>query len=195
MERRTFMALVSGGFLAAPFAAEAQRAGKVARIGVLEQGGSPTSISGPIQAFRQGLRDLGYVEGQNIVIEYRYAEGKAERLPDLAAELLRLKVDVIVAGGTLAPLAAKYATRTIPIVLAAAGDPVGTGLVASLARPGGNVTGLSAISPELGGKRLQLLKEVVPGVSRVAVLWNAANPWPAIWRGGGGGASRTAVPW
>ena len=175
MERRTFMALVSGGLLAAPFAAHAQQPGKVARIGVLEQGGLP----GPnpvYEAFRQGLRDLGYVEGQNTVIEYRYAEGKAERLPDLVAELLRLKVDVIVAGGTPAPLAAKQATRTIPIVMTSAGDPVGTGLVASLARPGGNVTGLSLFSADLTGKRLQLLKEILPGLSRVAVLWNAANP-------------------
>ena len=158
---------------------KAQQAGKVARIGVLTQGSS-TSGQHILEAFRQGLRELGYVEGQNIVFEYRWAEGRAERLPDLAAELLRLKVDVIVAGGTLAPLAAKDATRTIPIVMSAAGDPVGTGLVASLARPGGNVTGLSLFSPEITGKRLQLLKEVVPGVSRVAVLWNAANPIAAL---------------
>src|SRR5881628_88505 len=173
MNRRAFISTALG-FLAAPLAVDAQQPGKVARIGVLWQG---SSASGPHirEAFRQGLRDLGYVEGQNIVIEYRYAEGKAERLPDLAAELLRLKVDVIVAGGTLAPLAAKHATRTIPIVLAAAGDPVGTGLVMSLAKPGGNVTGLSNLSRDLTAKRLQLLKEIVPGLSRVAVLWNAAN--------------------
>ena len=158
---------------------KARQAGKVARIGVLWQG---SSTSGPHirEAFRQGLRDLGYVEGQNVVIEYRYAEGKAERLPDLAAELLRLKVDVIVAGGTLAPLAAKHATGTIPIVMSAAGDPVGTGLVPSLAKPGGNVTGLSNFSADLTAKRLQLLKEILPGVSRVAVLWNAANPIAAL---------------
>jgi len=149
---------------------------KVARIGLLEQVGSPSGPRGPIyEAFRQQLRELGYVEGQNIVIEYRAAEGRAERLPDFAAELVRLKVDVIVAGGTLAPLAAKHATGTIPIVLAAAGDPVGTGLVASLAKPGGNVTGLSNLSRDLTAKRLQVLKEIVPGLSRVAVLWNAAN--------------------
>ena len=134
-------------------------------------------------AFRQRLRELGYVDGQNIAFEVRSAEGRAERLPDLAADLVRLKVDVIVAGGTPAPLAAKRATTAIPIVMASAGDPVGSGLVASLARPGGNVTGLSLLVPELGGKRLQLLKEVVPGVSRVAVLWNAANPYPVlVWR-------------
>src|SRR6059058_1632548 len=142
MNRRAFISTALG-FLAAPLAVDAQQPGKVARIGVLSQGSS-TSVAHILEAFRQGLRDLGYVEGQNIVIEYRYAEGKAERLPDLAAELVSLKVDVIMAGGTPAPLAAKHATRTIPIVMAAAGDPVGSGLVASLARPGGNVTGLGA---------------------------------------------------
>jgi len=170
MHRRAFAVVVALGVLVVPLAAKAQRAGKVARIARLEQGSAGTD-----SAFRQGLRELGYVEGQNIIIEYRYAEGRAERLPDLAAELVSLKVDVIVAGGTLAPLAAKQATRTIPIVLAAAGDPVGTGLVPSLAKPGGNVTGLSNLSRELTAKRLQLLKEIVPGLSRVAVLWNAAN--------------------
>src|SRR3989475_10261793 len=179
IDRRVFISSLALGLLAGPLVADAQQAGKVARIGVLAQGSS-TSVAHILEAFRQGLRDLGYVEGQNIVIEYRYAEGKAERLPDLAAGVLRLKVDVIVAGGTLAPLAAKHATRTIPIVLAAAGDPVGTGLVMSLAKPGGNVTGLSNLSADLTAKRLQLLKEVVPGVSRVAVLWNAANPIAAL---------------
>jgi len=169
MDRRSFLAGVTA-VLAAPLATVAQPAGKVARIGRLEQ-----SSSGTDAAFRQGLRELGYVEGQNIVIEYRYAEGKAERLPELAAELVGLKVDVIVSGGTLAPLAAKQATNTIPIVLAAAGDPVGTGLVANLAKPGGNVTGLSNLSKDLTAKRLQILKEIVPGLRRVAVLWNAAN--------------------
>jgi putative tryptophan/tyrosine transport system substrate-binding protein len=178
IDRRTFLLATAGGLLAAPLAAEAQSAGKVARIGVLEYGGS---VRGPAhEAFRQQLRELGYVEGQNIVLEYRFAEGRADRLPDFAAELVRLKVDVIVAGGTPPPLAAKHATSTIPIVMAAAGDPVGTGLVASLAKPGGNVTGLSLLSPELTGKRLQLTKEVVPGLSRVAVLWNAANPIAAL---------------
>ncbi len=169
MDRRSFLAGVTA-VLAAPLATVAQPAGKVARIGRLEQ-----SSSGTDAAFRQGLRELGYVEGQNIVIEYRYAEGKAERLPELAAELVGLKVDVIVSGGTLAPLAAKQATNTIPIVLAAAADPVGTGLVANLAKPGGNVTGLSNLSKDLTAKRLQILKEIVPGLRRVAVLWNAAN--------------------
>ncbi len=124
------------------------------------------------EAFRQGLRDLGYVEGRNLVIEYRFAEGKSERLPALAAELVALKVDVIVAVTTPEALAAKKATRTLPIVFVAAADPVTSGLVSSLARPGGNVTGLSSFFPELVGKRLELLTQAVPGVSRVAVLWH-----------------------
>ena len=155
--------------LAAPLAAEAQQAAKVARIGYL----APNLAANPQfpEAFRQGLRDLGYVESRNLVIEIRSAEGKFERLPALAAELLALKVDVIVAGGTPAALAAKQATTTLPIVFAAAGDPVTSGLVTSLARPGGNVTGLSMLSPDLVGKCLEQLKQAVPGVSRVAVLW------------------------
>ena len=168
MDRRdTVFALLALG--AAPFAAEAQQAAKIARIGYL----ATNRATSPHlrEAFLQGLRDLGYVEGRNVVIEYRDAEGKVERLPALAAELVALKVDVIVASGTLAALAAKQATRTLPIVFSPAGDPVGSGLVTSLARPGGNVTGLSAFAPELVGKRLELLKQAVPGVSRVAVLW------------------------
>ncbi len=179
MSRRTVLTVVFAlASLAPPPAADAQPA-RVARIGFLGYV-SPSATPHLVEAFRRGLRDLGYVEGQNVAIEFRWAEGRLERLPDLAAELVRLKVDVIVAQGTPGPLAAKQATRTIPIVMAAAGDPVGAGLVASLARPGGNVTGLSLQVPELGGKRLQLLQEVVPGVSRVAVLWNAANPYPAL---------------
>jgi putative ABC transport system substrate-binding protein len=164
--------------LAAPLAAEGQQPGKIYRIGILEQGGPDRSPSGgpAHEEFRRQLRELGYVEGHNVVFEYRFAEGRAERLADFAAELVRLKVDVIVGGGTLGPLAAKRATSTIPIVMAAAGDPVGTGLVANLSRPEGNITGLSNLSEELTGKRLQLVKEIVPGVSRVAVLWNAGNP-------------------
>ena len=169
MDRRdTVLALLALG--AAPLAAEAQQAAKVARIGYL----SPNLASSPHlrDAFLQGLRDLGYVEGRNVVIEYRDAEGKLERLPALAAELVALKVDVILAeGGTLGPRVAMQATTTIPIVFAGAGDPVGSGLVTSLARPGGNVTGLSSLGPELVGKRLELLKQAVPGVDRVAVLW------------------------
>ncbi len=171
----TFPVALALGILSAPLAADVQPPPKVPRIGILWP--SPISvIAHNLEAFRQGLRELGYVEGQNIAIEFRSAEGKWERLPDLAAELVRLKVDVIVAN-TPAALAAKQATRTIPIVMAVSGDPVGDGLVASLARPGGNVTGLSLMVPELGGKRLQLLKEVVPRASRVAVLWNPAVPF------------------
>jgi putative tryptophan/tyrosine transport system substrate-binding protein len=173
MDRRDF-AIGLGAVLAAPHTAGAQQAGRVYRLGFLSQG---SETANPIlDAFREQLRELGYVEGQNIIIEYRYAEGKAERLHELAADLVRLKVDVIVAGGTPAPLAAKRATRTIPIIMAAAGDPVGTGLVTNLAKPEGNVTGLSNLSEELTGKRLQLVKDVVPRVLRVAVLWNAGNP-------------------
>ena len=131
---------------------------------------SPSAISARVEAFRQGLRELGYVEGKNIVIEWRYAEGKLDRLPALAAELVRLKVDIIVTGGPAATRAAKEATVTIPIVMAQDTDPVGNGFVASLARPGGNITGLSTLAPELSGKQLELLKEIVPKLSRVAVL-------------------------
>ena len=153
-----------------PFAGEAQQAAKVARIGylTLNLAASPHMP----EAFRQGLRDLGYIEGRNVVIEIRSAEGKLERLPALAAELVALRVDVILAAGTPHALAAKQATRTIPIVFAAATDPVMDGLVTSLARPGGNVTGLSSLGSELVAKRLELLKQAVPGVSRVAVLWH-----------------------
>ncbi len=155
---------------AAPVAAEAQQAAKVPRIGFLQL--DPAANPHLREAFLQGLRDLGYVEGRNVVIEYRSAEGKAERLPALAAELVALKVDVIVSGGgTPTALAAKQATRTLPIVFASAADPVTDGLVTSLARPGGNVTGSSYLAPELVGKCLEQLKQAVPGVSRVAVLW------------------------
>jgi putative ABC transport system substrate-binding protein len=129
-----------------------------------------------MEAFRQGLRELGYVEGENIVIEYRYADEKAERLPGLAAELVYLKVDVIVAAGTIAVRSAKNATKAIPIVMTSSGDPIATGLVVSLAQPGGNITGLSQMSPDLSAKRLELLKEVIPSISRVAVVWNPTGP-------------------
>ncbi len=169
MDRRTFIGRIAGALLAAPLAAEAQPAAKVPRIGYLSSNlaGSPYMTEG----FRQGLRDLGYVEGRNVVIEFRDAEGKLERLPALAAELVELKVDVIVVGGTVAAVAAKQATSTVPIVFVSAIDPVTDGLVTSLARPGGNSTGLSTLAPELLGKRLEHLKQVVPGVSQVAVLW------------------------
>jgi putative tryptophan/tyrosine transport system substrate-binding protein len=154
---------------------EAQQPAKLPTIGLL--GAASASSYAPfVEAFRQGMHDRGYVEGKNVAVEYRWAEGKYDRLPDLAAELVRLKVDVIVTHGTPGTLAAKQATATIPIVMTVVGDPVGSGLVASLARPGGNITGTSIFAPELGPKRLELLKEALPRVSRVAVLWNADNP-------------------
>ena len=170
MDRRAFVIGVGSGLLAAPFAAEAQQAAKVPRIGYLGNY-PPGAFPQNQEAFLQGLRDLGYVEGRNLVIEYRDTEGKLERLPALAAELVALKVDVIVAPNTVAALATTQATRTLPIVFASAGDPVTSGFVTSLARPGGNVTGLAFLAPELVGKCLELLKQVVPGVSRVAALW------------------------
>ena len=167
VQRRQFL-IAAGALLAAPLAAEAQQTAKIARLGWL--GDRPAA--GPrLEGFFKGLRDLDYVEGRNLMIEYRYAEGKPERYPALAAELVALKVDVIVSANTLGTLAAKQATKTIPIVFATAGDPVASGLVTSLARPGGNVTGSSTLSPELVGKRLEQLKQVVPGVTRVAILW------------------------
>ncbi len=161
------MEVIAGGLLAAPLAASAQQAAKVPRIGYLATNPTPHLQ----EAFRQGLRDLGYVEGRNLVIEYRDAEGKSERLPALATELVALKVDVILASGTPAALATKQATRTLPIVFTATADPVTSRLVTSLAQPGGNVTGLSVLAPELVGKCLEQLKQAVPGVGRVAVLW------------------------
>ncbi len=169
MDRRRFLGVVAA-LVAAPLAAEAQQAGKVPRIGFLFFG-SP-GPSREIDAFRQGLRGLGYTEGQNIVIEYRFANGRVERLSELATELVRLKPDVLVTPGTPASLVAKQATSTIPIVFAGVADAVGAGLVANLARPGGNTTGLTSISAELGGKRLEFLKEIAPKTSRVAVLYN-----------------------
>jgi putative tryptophan/tyrosine transport system substrate-binding protein len=163
------LVLVALSLLSVQFA-EAQQGKKVHVIGFLRSG-SPTIHASENEAFRQGLRDLGYVEGKNIAFEYRYAEGKPERYPELAAELVRHKVDVIVVGGTGPTRAARQATSTIPIVVGAAGDLVRAGLVASLARPGGNITGSTEISPDLSGKRLELLKEVVPNASQVAVVW------------------------
>jgi putative ABC transport system substrate-binding protein len=170
MDRRAFLGVIAGGLLAAPLAVEAQPAGKVYRVGILAQ-------NSPLwEDFRQELRDLGYVEGRTIVFEYRWGEGSDERFPRLAADLARLGADVIVTWGTPATLAAENATNTIPIVMAASGDPVGSRLIASLARPGGNITGLSSHEPGLEAKRLALLKELVPKLSDVAVLWNPANP-------------------
>ena len=158
--------------------AEAQQRTNVFRIGYLS---SPSLSVTParIEVFRRGLRELGYVEGKNIVIEYRSAEGKLDRLPALAAELVRLKVDIIVTSGPTAARAAKEATVTIPIVMTQVGDPVGSGFVASLARPGGNITGMATLAPELNGKRLELLKEIIPKLSRVAVFGTSINPGTA----------------
>ena len=169
--------LVAVMLLALGVTAEAQQPKKVPRIGYLSDR-DPASESARAEAIRLALRELGYIEGQNIAIEYRYAEGKLDRLPELAAELVRLKVDIIVVAGGDAPIqAAKNATKTIPIVMMGAGaDPVEAGLVESLARPGGNVTGITNLATELGGKRLELLKEAVPKVARVAVLYDPAIP-------------------
>jgi putative tryptophan/tyrosine transport system substrate-binding protein len=163
---------MAGGLLAAPLAAQVQPAGRVPRIAWL--GGQARETAHPyVRAFQRGLKDLGWVEGQNIVIEWRFSGGRAELLPDLAAELVRLRVDLIVVPSSPTALAAKNATKTIPLVTVAVGDPVALGLVASLARPGGNITGLTnSVGPEIAGKQLELLKEVVPKVSRMAVLWN-----------------------
>jgi|SRR5579872_1204779 len=180
MRRREFLGVLSGGCTAVawPLAARAQQVGKVYRIGFFNAG---TSAGTPaLPALLEGLKQFGWIEGNNIIIEYRYADNRVERLPGLAAQLVRLNVDAIVAVGTLAPLAAKQATSTIPIVMTSAGDPLGSGLIASLARPGGNVTGLSLMAPDLGGKRLELLRQIVPGLARVAVVWNAANPYPRL---------------
>ena len=171
--RRAFLGAIAGGLLAAPLAVKAQQPEKVYRIGYLFYG-SP-GRSPELDAFRQGLRELGCIEGQNTTIEYRFANGEVGRLPGLATELALLKPDVIVTPGTPAALAAKRATSTIPIVFAGVADAVGAGLVANLARPGGNMTGLTGISAELGGKRLELLKQVAPKASRVAVLYNPAD--------------------
>jgi putative ABC transport system substrate-binding protein len=169
MNRRTAIRRLATFFLTSASLVEAQQAARIHRIGILVAP-SASFFSARVEAFRQRLRELGYVEGQDILIDYRYADGKLERLPDLAAELVRLKVDVIVTTST-AILAAKKASATIPIVFGAATDPVGGGLVSSLARPGGNITGLSVMAPDLDGKRLELLKEAFPKVARVAFLW------------------------
>ena len=162
MARKTIVALLVGLTLASVRLVEAQQPKKVPRIGLLRAGSPPDSY---VEAFRQGLRELGYIESQNIAVEYRWAEGKPERIPDLTAELVRLKVDVIVTTGVPGGLAAKQATSTIPIVVPAINDPIGSGLVASLARPGGNVTGLSMVNPEFSEKRMELLKEACPPAS------------------------------
>ena len=170
MDRRTFLATLSGGLLAAPLGSEAQTAGRVYRVGILGNTPNPPMES----VLREGLRELGWVEGQNLVFERRYSEGRNERHPALAAELVRLQPHIIMTSGTSATLAAKAATTTIPIVFISVGDPVGSGLIRSLARPGGNITGISNTGPEVLGKHLELLKEAIPSLSRVGVLINPA---------------------
>ncbi len=177
--RKVVIIALALAFPAAPHAVTAQTPAKVFRIGVLGAT-SASAYARQIEAFRQGLRDLGYVEGKNIILEYRWAEGRYDRLPELATELVRLKPDLLLTHGTPGILAAKQATTTIPIVMAVSGDAVATGLVASLAHPGGNLTGSSFFNPELAAKRLELLKEVVPGLTRVAVLMNPGNPVNAV---------------
>jgi putative tryptophan/tyrosine transport system substrate-binding protein len=167
--------LVAVVLLAVGVIAEAQQPKKVPRIGYLG-GVLPSANAARIEAFQQGLRELGYIEGKNIVIEWRHTEGKLDRLPALAAELVRLKVDIIITGGPPATRAAKEATSTIPIVMTFDPDPVGSGFVASLARPGGNIAGLATLAPEISGKQLELLKEIVPKLSRVAVLGTSTSP-------------------
>ena len=179
MNSRRHLLILLGAAALAPLSSLAQQKGKVLRIGFL----GPTTASGTarwVEALREGLRDLGYVEGKNIVIEFRWAEGKYERLPELAAELVRLKVEVIVTHGTPGILAAKNATTIIPIVMALSGDPVATGLVASLARPGGNVTGMTGINPEVAAKRLELLMDAFPRTRNVAVLFNPDSPGTSL---------------
>ena len=175
MAKKTIVVLLVGLALASVHPAEAQQAKKDPRIGYLTAA-RLSDIAARVEAFRQGLRELGYVEGKNIVIEWRSAEEKLDRLPALAAELVRLKVDVIVTAGSAVTRPVKEATATIPIVMAQDIDPVGNGFVASLARPGGNITGLSTLAPEIRGKQLELLKEIVPGLSRVAVFGTSTNP-------------------
>jgi putative tryptophan/tyrosine transport system substrate-binding protein len=182
MRRRDFIALLCGAAAAStlrPLAADAQQTVRVPRVGFM--GNSTAALEANLVGpFREGLRELGYEQGRNIVIEYRWAEGKYERFPALIAELLAANVDVIVTAGTPASLAVKKATSSVPLVMIAVGEPVATGLVASLARPGGNITGVTSISPEIEGKRLELLREVVPGLSHIAVLWNAGSPVQVI---------------
>jgi putative ABC transport system substrate-binding protein len=178
MNRREFITALGATVTAAfawPPAARAQQAAKVWRIGVLETVSAASNVAN-FEAFQRGLRELGYIEGRNYLLEYRSADGRAERFAGLAAELVGLPADIIVTRGTPAALAAKQATATIPVVMAAIGEPLGTGVVASLAQPGGNITGFSAVVTELSGKRVELLKETIPGVARAGFVSNMSNP-------------------
>jgi putative ABC transport system substrate-binding protein len=181
VNRREFMMLLGGAAVMWPFAARAQQTSKVSLIGYL--GTSSPSLEGHVlEAFQQKLRELGHIEGKNVAIEYRWAEGRDDRLPELATELVRMKPDIIVTTGTPGTLAAKHATNTIPIVFASVGDPVSAELVASFARPEGNATGFTFSGPELEGKRLQILKDLVPGLSRVTALWNPLSMGAEFYR-------------
>lgn len=173
MDRRAFIGGVAGGLIATPLAARAQQVGRIYRIGLLEAVPAAQNAAN-LDALRKGLRDLGYVEGRNLIIEYRSAEGRAERFPDLASELVRLRVDLIVTRGTPAAMAAKDATETIPLLMATMGDP--RAIVTSFAHPGGNITGVTTFSTELTAKRIELVKEMVPNLSRVGLLHNMGNP-------------------
>jgi len=181
IKRRKFLTLFGGAVLAWPLAVRAQPMAKVWHVGMLETTAATLNATN-LDAFKQALRQLGYIEGQNLIVEYRSGDGHIERFPQLAAELVRLNVDIIITRGTPAALAAKKATATIPIVMAAIGEPVETGMVASLARPGGNVTGLSAFVTELTAKRIEIMREVIPQLSRMALIDNMANrSVPAQW--------------
>ena len=186
--RRAFVGSLTGGLLTAPLAAEAQQAGKVYRIGFLRAGQPP---DGYLDGFQQGLRERGYIYGQNVVVELRTTDGSVDQLPQLAEELVRSKVDVILASAGPAALAARKATTSVPIVFVGVVDPVGVGLVPSLGRPGGNITGLATTSEDIAGKRLELLKAVAPGLKRVAVLWHPANLTNPIQLKGAQVAART----
>jgi ABC-type uncharacterized transport system substrate-binding protein len=179
MRRRDFITLLGGTAAAWPLAARAQQPGKLSTIGFLGPN-TRSAASEWVAALVQRLRELGWIEGRTIAIEYRWAEGRAERFAQIAAEFVRRKVDVIVTSGTQAVIAAKQATSIIPIVFATAGDPVGSGLVASLAHPGGNVTGLATLAADLAGKRLELLREVIPGLRRLAIMGNVGNPFTVL---------------
>jgi putative ABC transport system substrate-binding protein len=179
MKRREFITLLGGVAAAWPLAARAQQQGKISRVGFMGNS-TPALEANLVGPFRDGLRELGYQEGRNIIIEYRWAEGNYQRFPALVAELLAVPVDVIVTAGTPATLAVKKATSTVPLVMIAVGDPVGSGIVPSLAHPGANITGLSSIAPDLEGKRLELLREVVPKLSRVALFLNPLNDFHSV---------------
>jgi putative tryptophan/tyrosine transport system substrate-binding protein len=180
MKRRITVLALGAVLFALCFSAEAQQPKKVPRIGFLAVSGDPNNPGPWVEAFRRGLRDLGYIERKNLLVEYRYIEGKLDRIPTLVTELLQLKPDVLVLVSISAIRAAQQATKTIPIVMVTTVDPVAAGIVGSLARPGGNVTGLTRLTRDLGGKRLELLKEVVPTISRVGVLWEPDDPGAAI---------------